>query len=87
VPYAQTKWITTPRKFAGSVAAGLRLINVLSARRDLVVHPRAERFIRACEVFRGAKDDPVKDILDAGRYAIERVVDGVQVGRIKVRAA
>jgi len=69
------------------VAAGLRLINVLSARRDLVVHPRAERFIRACEVFRGAKDDPVKDILDAGRYAIERVVDGVQVGRIKVRAA
>jgi hypothetical protein len=48
---------------------------------------RRERFIRACEVFRGAKDDPVKDILDAGRYAIERVVDGVQVGRIKVRAA
>jgi len=87
LPYERTRWIVTPHKYAGSVAAGLRLINVLSSRRDLVVHPRCERFIKACEVFRGAKDDPVKDILDAGRYAIERVVDGVQVGRIKVRAA
>ena len=87
IPYEKSKWIVTPRKFAGSVAAGLRLINVLASRGNLQVHPRCERFVRACEVFRGHKDDPVKDILDAGRYAIERLIDGVQIGRIKVRAA
>ena len=83
----ESKWIATPRKYAGSVAAGLRLINVLSARGDLLVHPRAERFVDACYRFQGSKSDPVKDILDAGRYAIERLIDGVQIGKIKVRAA
>lgn len=82
-----TKWIATPRKFAGSVAAGLRLMNVLAARGDLFVHSRCVRFIGACENFQGRKDDPCKDVLDAGRYAVERLIDGVQIGRIKVRAA
>lgn len=78
-------WIHTPRKFAGSVHAGLRLINVMSHRGDFRVHPRCERFANACISFRGAKDDPVKDVLDAGRYAVEKTVDGANIGKIDVR--
>lgn len=73
--------IRLPRKFAGSVLWGCRLVNTLFQRRDkrgtpyALVHPRCVRFREACERFNGDWDDPVKDILDAGRYPVEACVN------------
>ena len=41
----------------------------------LIVDPRCVGFRKACETFAGDDRDPVKDVLDGGRYAIERSVD------------
>ena len=79
---SKTKWINTPKKWAGSVRHGFRLLNAIMARRDdkhedlshLVVHPRAAVFGTACQEWSGRADDPKKDILDAVRYAVERAV-------------
>lgn len=71
------KFIGTPRKYAGSVADGYALINALFARRDGgrphgLVHPRCVQFIQGCRTFRGGEREPCKDVLDAGRYPVER---------------
>jgi len=79
-PVEQTDWIHTPKKWAGSVTHGLRLLNGLfGARTEAgssrgIVHPRCERFRKFCETFQGDRRDPLKDVGDAGRYPVERNV-------------
>jgi phage terminase large subunit-like protein len=82
IPKNKTKWITTPKKWSGSVRHGFRLLNAIMARRDdkhaelshFVVHPRAQVFGAAAQEWTGRSDDASKDILDAVRYAVERAV-------------
>ena len=75
------KWISTPRKYSGSVSDGYGLFNALFARRDDVsglphalIHPRCAHLISACRVFAGKEREPAKDILDAARYILERTI-------------
>lgn len=77
-PVEELNRIHTPRKFAGSVTHGLRLLNGLfgasteEGRPRALVHPRCEGFRAFCERFQGDRRDPLKDIGDAGRYPVER---------------
>ena len=66
------KLIHTPIKGSGSVWYGLGLINAALAEARFVIDPRCVQFIAACQRFKGDSRDPVKDILDGGRYAVER---------------
>lgn len=86
---ADSFWIATPHKFGGSVRRGWQLLNGIMAARwpgqaqagrsRLMLHPRAELVAKAAQAFRGGKADPNKDILDALRYPVERLVaDGHQ---------
>ena len=82
LPKNKTRWINTPRKWAGSVRHGFRLLNAIMARRDethgelshFVVHPRAAAFTGAAQEWSGRMADDKKDVLDAVRYAVERAV-------------
>lgn len=71
---ARLKWINTPSKWHGSVEHGLFLLNAMFGEGRAIVHPRCKRFAEACEKFRGGKYDEHKDVLDAGRYAVERAL-------------
>jgi hypothetical protein len=72
--------IYTPKKWAGSVTHGLRLLNGLFGEKTDegvprgIVHPRCERFREFCSTFQGDRRDPLKDVGDAGRYPVERNV-------------
>lgn len=81
VDYADLPFkVETAYKPAGSVENGLRLINSLLAKRTddeqpmAAFHPRTEELVQACERHQGAKKDPLKDILDAYRYPVMRIV-------------
>ncbi len=73
----ETLPIVVPHKHRGSVEFGMRLLNTLFMRRDeggtpmAIVDPRCRHFIAACEQFAGAREDAHKDMVDAGRYAVE----------------
>lgn len=74
--------IDAPRKHAGSLTAGMRLMNTLFTRRHpdgspmVRIRPRCVHFLAGVERFAGDTHDPVKDALDAGRYATERAITG-----------
>lgn len=75
-------WINTPNKNGGSVRRGFQLLNGIMAARwpsvptrsRFMVHPNAEAVTKAAQSFRGDKADKAKDILDAVRYPIEKLV-------------
>jgi len=85
IEFARTKWIETPNKYRSSHITGLEVMNALFARGAAIVDTRCEKFATACERFRGRKDDPHKDILDAGRYGMEAAVDGRSIVRMVAR--
>ena len=72
--------IRVPKKFRGSVVAGLTLINAIAASRrgdgnpGLLVSPRCSHLADALFRFAGDVKDPCKDVLDAARYATEYCV-------------
>jgi hypothetical protein len=68
----RAKLISTPIKGAGSVWYGLGLINAALSDGRMVIDPRCRQIVEACQKFKGDSRDPVKDVLDAARYAIER---------------
>lgn len=74
------KRIETPRKWGGSVTYGFRLMNAAMGRTDPLGQPhfrvdaRCVKFADAARRWRGAPKDVLKDILDAARYPMERVV-------------
>lgn len=76
----ELKRIEVPYKFHGSVSYGFRQMNAIMGRRDgdgrshFRVDPKCVKFIGACERWRGSTRDPLKDILDAVRYPVEKVV-------------
>ncbi len=77
-----------PVKGSGSVEHGLYLMNALLGTYDdqgiphMIISARCERFAKFCELFCGDRHDPLKDIGDAGRYAIERAMRGAPTQRI-----
>jgi phage terminase large subunit-like protein len=82
-PLEQTKPIYNPSKWEGSVDYGFRLMNSafgyerdrqIVGLRNATVHPRCVMFRQACERWRGGRKEKHKDPLDAGRYAMERLV-------------
>lgn len=83
----KTQWIETPRKWQGSVSWGLRVVNSIMGSQRMVIHPRCEHIIEACQKFQGRKDDPHKDVLDAFRYAVQYSLTHREIGKVKVRAA
>jgi len=78
-------FIHLPKKWNGSLTHGMRLLNGMAAAGNFVVHPRCPLVIKACMVWKGEKMDPVKDVLDATRYPIERSVMFGRSDGIKVR--
>lgn len=80
VPLQSFPRLATPQKWHGSVEHGLHLINTLMGDFDedgtphFNIHPRCERFIDFCENFAGNPKDPLKDIGDAVRYTLERMI-------------
>jgi hypothetical protein len=82
--------IFTPRKWHGSVENGLHLINGLMGFHDsdgqnFNIHPRADRFADFCDRFNGDRNDPLKDVGDAGRYPIERAIKNIPLTFLRTR--
>lgn len=78
----QVAFIHTPSKWSGSVDYGFRLMNAAFGRerdrktvglRYATIHPRLKHFRTACEQWKGARKDKLKDPLDAARYGFERL--------------
>jgi hypothetical protein len=67
--------LITPFKDKGSVYRGLRLMNGLFKSRRAIVHSRCIKLIEGITGWAGAKDDPLKDRVDAARYGTERLHD------------
>lgn len=72
---APLRFMSVPRKWSGSVAYGVRLMNKMMADDLLTVSPRAKEVIEGMRYWMGSPDDPKKDAVDAARYAIEKLVD------------
>ncbi len=83
--------ISTPRKYHGSVEHGLWRINDVLGRFDddgaphCSVHPRAARFAEFCEKFAGDRVDPLKDVGDSARYALELAIRDIPVTHLIAR--
>jgi len=82
--------ITTPRKYDGSVVAGLTLLNSLSATDTrgtphLLLHPRCKELARAFMTFQGHRADPHKDVIDACRYPVERLIGSQRAVALSLR--
>lgn len=79
-PLEGLKPIHPAKKWGGSVLDGCRYMNTVFARLDDagrphgLVHPQCLEFIKACKEFDGDSKHPLKDVLDSGRYAMERAV-------------
>lgn len=79
-PVRETKVIHPAKKWGGSMMDGVRMVNALFADRDSrgvpsgLVHPQCTEFRAACSQFDGDSRHPLKDVLDAGRYAMERAL-------------
>jgi hypothetical protein len=99
-PSQQLKWVQTPHKWDGSVGYGVRLMNAMMGRRidvqgvadaaappRLLVNPRCTHFIAAVGKWNWRKADPLKDIIDAVRYPLERAVKPQQWFSFKARYA
>lgn len=68
--------LVVPYKAHRSVSRGLRVMNSLFKQGQAFVHRvRCPKLIEAIKNWEGALDDPLKDRLDAARYAIERLLE------------
>jgi phage terminase large subunit-like protein len=64
-----------PYKQKGSMRRGYRMMNSLFREKQCAVSMRCQGFIEAVKQWEGGLDDPMKDRLDAGRYAMEKLID------------
>lgn len=71
-PLRRTRKIDTPRKWSGSRTYGTRLLNALCHRQHFQVDPQAETLARGLSEWDGDPYHPLKDVVDAARYATER---------------
>lgn len=83
------KRIDLPVKHKSSLSDGLRTLNTILGREedgvpDGRISTRCEWFAKACESFAGNLKDPLKDVLDAGRYAMEKGISS-QVAVLNAR--
>lgn len=70
------KKIMVPAKYLSSVSQGVAFMNRSMKAGRWKVHPRCAAFIKAAQTWRGGSHEPVKDILDAARYAMQQGVGG-----------
>jgi hypothetical protein len=72
--------IWTPRKYDGSDWEGMAAIHALQAGQPprMSVHPRCTHLIEDFERWQGVRRDPHKDGLDALRYVVVPMVEGVR---------
>lgn len=70
----QLRRIPTPRKRRGSMTMGVRQLNAFMLGGRCRVHSRCVVFAAACKAWKGNLADPHKDVIDAGRYAMERLL-------------
>jgi hypothetical protein len=81
-PLEDVPWIAKPDKPTDSVPDQCRMMNGVFGKRyesgipHGLVHPRCKRFIQGCKLWRGDPYDPVKDVLDGGRYIFGAMVGG-----------
>lgn len=80
-------FIDTPRKAGGSVSAGAQLLNSCFLRGKAHVHPRCTRFREALLAFDGNPRSRHKDVFDAGRYILERMVQPGKWAGVQARTA
>lgn len=69
-PFEQTKWIEKPNKSRDTLGRGMNSMNAFFHRGHMEVDRRCVKWIESAWKFRGDPKDPVKDIMDAGRYAV-----------------
>lgn len=70
-------WIPVPEKGEGSVISGISLCNgLLHDDRLFVLEGACPHLVRSIETWEGDMKDPAKDLLDALRYGVERLVHG-----------
>lgn len=67
--------LRTPRKSTGSMRRGYRLLNSMLREGQAVIHARCEGIQESAMTWAGKLQDPAKDVLDAWRYAVERLYD------------
>lgn len=83
--------ILTPKKYHGSVEHGLWRLNDIMGKVDdeglphFNVHPQAARFAEFCAKFAGDRNDPLKDVGDAGRYVLELSIRNIPVTHLIAR--
>lgn len=90
-PSQVLKFIEVPHKFDGSVSSGIRTMNAIMGRRDpqlgighFQVSPMCPKFIAAAGKWNWQKKAMEKDIIDAVRYPIERIIKPDQRFSFKV---
>lgn len=84
-PVKRVKFIHEPNKWGGSLTYTCRLMNTLFKRDAALVDMSCESFIQACETFKGDRRDPLKDVLDGGRYAVQRACTGRVMAALQAR--
>lgn len=77
--------IFTPRKRAGSVRRGFRILQSLAIDDQLRVCRRCAGFIEGANGWTGRPEDPLKDPLDSARYAVEQLLEA-KLFRLKVES-
>ncbi|MDP2307985.1 MAG: terminase family protein [Pseudomonadota bacterium] len=70
----QLRRIPTPRKRRGSMTMGVRQLNAFMLAGRCRVSARCKTFIEGAKAWKGNLADPHKDVLDAARYAMERLL-------------
>lgn len=86
-----TPRIVVPHKYPGSLRAGAAMVRALMKRRLAdgrpagIVAPRCAAYRRSLLSFMGKRDDPEKDIFDAGRYGPEMAIRGRRTMSADVR--
>jgi len=69
-------WIPTPDKGAGSVYAGVALVNGLFREDRMFIDPAGcPELVGSIQRWEGHRKDPAKDLIDAARYGVEKLID------------
>ena len=73
-------WLETPHKMADSWIQGCSLLNGMFREDMAYVDPvGCPQLIKSLEQWTGATKDPLKDLIDAARYAVEKLIERQEI--------